>query len=123
MNNNEIKIPYKTFIEIQKFIGYIDGFISYNENIDVKTRDKIIKKINTLDEILNGIEAGVKLQALPFFNLKNPIFNGIETEEETEIRKCVQKWMEFAEKIYKENHNHDWVYTRKDMPPNTYPKK
>lgn len=91
MNNNEIKIPYKTFIEIQKFIGYIDGFISYNESIDVKTRDKILKKINTLDEILNGIEAGVKLQALPFFNVKSPIFNGIETEEETKIRKCVQE--------------------------------
>lgn len=91
MMNNKIEIPYKTFIEIQKFIGYIDGFISYNEKIDEKTRDKILKKINTLDEKLNCVEAILNIEPLKLFNIKSPIFNGIETEEETKIRQQVQE--------------------------------
>lgn len=55
MNKEKIEIDFSTFVEIQKFIVYINGFISSNEKIDSKVRDKISEKIDTLDEMLDDI--------------------------------------------------------------------
>lgn len=55
MNNTKIEMPLEKFLEIQKFILFIYGFIWANEKIDHKSREKILNKINELDEIFGDI--------------------------------------------------------------------
>lgn len=53
--SKKIEISVETLLEMQKFIGYIDGFVSHNEKIDSKIRDRISDKIDTLEEMFDQI--------------------------------------------------------------------
>ena len=53
MGNERIVMTVELFMEIQKFIWFIDGFITNNEQIDCEVRDKISEKIKNLDERLH----------------------------------------------------------------------